>query len=186
MAVFGKSSKAAARRHEHLNAEKALELLLYVSRHTRDLFHVLTTIYYADKMHLDRYGRLISGDTYLAMDDGPVPGGVYDLIRFVRGDDNDYPFDERIIAAHPEAALKASDKEIIPSREPNLDYLSESDQACLDKMIERYARMDDEQLRAMVRVERAYRKTAKNRSIPWGDIVALDLPNTQVVKVSSP
>ena len=39
----------------------------------------LKLIYFADRYHLRKYGRLITNDTYFAMNYGPVPSGVKDI-----------------------------------------------------------------------------------------------------------
>jgi len=39
----------------------------------------LKLVYLADRYHLRKYGRLITNDTYFAMDYGPVPSGVKDI-----------------------------------------------------------------------------------------------------------
>ncbi len=39
----------------------------------------LKLVYLADRYHLRKYGRLITNDTYFAMDFGPVPSGVKDI-----------------------------------------------------------------------------------------------------------
>jgi uncharacterized phage-associated protein len=46
----------------HINEMKALKL-----------------IYFADRYHLRKYGRLVTNDTYFAMDNGPVPSGAKDI-----------------------------------------------------------------------------------------------------------
>ncbi len=167
--------------NKHLDAEKTLEVVLYVSQKTNDIFHIVKTIYFADKMHLEKYGRLISGDAYIAMKDGPVPSGVYELIKYVRGDV--YNYDARIVEVHPERAFWAQGKTVIPlpERKPDLDYLSESDIECLDKSIELYANMSFLALWRLVHKEKSYNKTERNDRIPLKDIISLDIPNGQEV-----
>ena len=43
-------------------------------------------LYFADQRHLSLYGRSITGDTYIAMQYGPVPSNVDDILKAVRGD----------------------------------------------------------------------------------------------------
>jgi len=158
-----------------LDAEKALEAIVYVSSKTNDLFHIVKTLYYADKYHLKNYGRLITGDYYVAMDDGPVPSGAYDLIKLVRGDE--YPYEEKIINAHPERAFFVVGNTVIPRRNANLEYLSESDIECLDKAITRYAQMNGGKLWGIVHEEESYKRTERNKPISLRDIIIFDIPS---------
>lgn len=165
--------------HRYLDAEKALEVIVYISKKTDNLFNIVKTLYYADKLHLQRYGRLITGDKYIAMDDGPVPSGAYDLIKVVRGDD--FSFDPKITNAHPEKAIEATVKNkktyVYPLRSPILDLLSESDIECLDEAIHQFASMPSNELWQIVHQEKAYNKTKKDETIPLRDLISLDLPN---------
>ena len=42
----------------------------------------LKLVYFADRYHLRKYGRLITNDTYYAMEHGPVASGVKDIAEF--------------------------------------------------------------------------------------------------------
>lgn len=44
----------------------------------RRLHKVFKTLWFADLSHLKKYGRTITGDTYIAMKNGPVPSILYD------------------------------------------------------------------------------------------------------------
>lgn len=168
-----------AEMNKHLDANKALEAIVYISRKTTDLFHIVKILYYADTIHLEKHGRLITGDSYVAMEDGPVPSGAYDLIKCARGDI--YPFDAKIVNAHPEKSIKVEDGRVVTSsREADLDCLSESDIECLDASISLYASMDGKKLWKLVHEEEAYKKTPLNRTIQLSDII-LSLPNGEEV-----
>ncbi|WP_409530306.1 Panacea domain-containing protein [Shinella sp.] len=56
-------------------------------------FHALKTLYYADRAHLQRYGRPITGDRYIAMENGPVPSYAYNAVK------QQLPEAERVIVA---------------------------------------------------------------------------------------
>ena len=158
-----------------LDVEKTLEAIVYISHKTNNLIHIVKTLYFADKYHLENYGRLITGDSYIAMKEGPVPSGAYDIIKYVRGDN--HAFEARIVQVHPEKAIEVKNKEVvIPLRPPNLDYLSESDLECLDKSIDVYAEMDLIQLWKIAHEEEAYTKARRNYPIRLSDIIT-SLPN---------
>ena len=63
--------------------EKAIETIIYLSGYVDNPSHlgICKLLYFADKTSLEKYGRFIFGDDYLAMKAGPVPSGAYDLIK---------------------------------------------------------------------------------------------------------
>lgn len=164
--------------NKFVDAQKALEAILYISRHTNNLFHIVKTLFYADKIHLSKYGRLITDDFYCAMKDGPVPSGAYDLIKIARGDN--YQFDQKLIDVHPELSIQATERVVKPLRAPDLDYLSESDIESLDEAIKIYSRMGSKRLWDLVHKEPSYLKTELNKAIHTHDIID-DLPNKEEI-----
>jgi len=109
------------------NRVKAIEAILYISSHISDptKHSISKLLYFADKTSMERYGRFISGDTYFAMEYGPVPSATYDLLK--------NPQLSRIIEFQV-----IDDKKIIPLREPNLNELSDSDIEAMDTIIDIY------------------------------------------------
>jgi uncharacterized phage-associated protein len=106
--------------------EKALETLLYVAQKAPvpDRFHICKIIYFADRDHLENFGRFVFGDYYAAMQHGPVPSGAYDLIKAAEtGEVED---------------LKADDLYVMGLRAPRLELFSESDLEALDSAIAEY------------------------------------------------
>jgi len=66
------------------NARKALEVILWCAAQRRgpvDFHTVLKVLFGADVVHVNRYGRPIVGDTYAALQYGPVPQMTYDLLK---------------------------------------------------------------------------------------------------------
>ena len=172
--------------NKYLDADKALEAVLYVVGNTTDLFHIVKILYFADKLHIERYGNQIFGDYYAAMPDGPVPSGAYDLIKSARGDA--YAYEAKIAKANPKKALKVSGERgdvVTRRRDPDLDYLSESDRECLDEAIQKYAQMDYDTLWKIAHEEESYKKRFKkerpNNQIPLSEIISMDLPNGKEV-----
>jgi len=77
------------------------------------------------------YGRLITGDSYIAMNFGPVPSKIYDIFKFLRGDSYFSNVTDDV-----SSRLRMLNSETISSIvDPDLDYLSESDIECLDDSI---------------------------------------------------
>ncbi len=112
------------------NREKAVELILYLARRVKisDFIHICKILYFADKIHLERYGRFLCGDYYVAMKNGPVPSGVYDILKFRRDmGGTDFMVQEGF--------------NVVPLRDAAPDYLSDSDHECLDRAIAQYGSM---------------------------------------------
>jgi len=112
--------------------EAAIEIILYVANRveTPTFHHISKIIYFADRAHLEKYGRFICGDSYVAMRHGPVPSGIYDILKDVRYD--------RPTASQANEAFSVQDHTVIPHRNANLDYLSDSDVECLNMAISKY------------------------------------------------
>ena len=147
------------------DSRKAVEVLLYIAERVRDTYHALKVLYFADKEHLARYGRLICGDTYIAMDHGPVPSGAYDLVKQARSAESLAPL------VNADCAFSVVNYYIVPKRQPDLDLLSDSDVECLDAAIERYGRLSFGELKEISHREPAFRQCAQNDPIPWEAII---------------
>ena len=71
------------------NYDKAINSLLYALQKLggrTDMHKLCKILYFADQRHLSQYGRSITGDTYIAMQFGPVPSCVDDILKALRGD----------------------------------------------------------------------------------------------------
>ena len=106
------------------NRQKAIETIIYLSDRISDpdIYGICKLLYFADKTHLEKYGRFIFGETYYAMKNGATPSNTYDLLKEI-GD-------------KPLGDLRLEGNMVVPSRKPNLDLLSESDIECLEQVIQ--------------------------------------------------
>ncbi len=150
---------------EIINPQKILEVMLYIAQTKNNILHVAKIIYFAEKMHLERYGRMILGDKYVAMDNGPVPSISYDIFKDVR--------DKRQYVITPEAfsAFDVKGREIHPLRKANLDFLSETEVECLDEAISKYRRMSPTKLVQIAHDEPAYKQVKIGEFIPLVAII---------------
>jgi uncharacterized phage-associated protein len=131
----------------------ALEAVLYIcSKTTRPTYHsIAKLLYFADCLHLERYGRFICGDSYVAMAWGPVPSAVYDMMKERHPDYRGnvrFPSTKGSIEVHGKHSVRAL-------REPDLDWLSDSDIKCLDEAIKRYGHYD------------FGKRTKESHALPW-------------------
>lgn len=147
------------------NKSKAIEVLLYITCKNRYIYHALKILYFADKEHLEKYGRLICGESYVAMEHGAVPSGTYDIIKSARGQGIS-PYDIDI-----EQIIKIDNNDIIPQREARSEILSESDIECLDNAIHQYGNMSFEKLKGISHSEPSYKAAGENDFIPLEEII---------------
>lgn len=115
------------------NDEKIVETLLFVLNRVDyvDKHKLSKILYFADKSHLEKYGRTITGDSYVKMKFGPVPSRTYDLIKSSFGGEVPFHIDGQ---------------RVIPDRHENIEELSESDVICLNASIKEYEDKDFSEL----------------------------------------
>ena len=143
----------------------SLQSILYVIKSYGgecDLHRMCKVLYFADQASLSRYGRQITGDDYIAMENGPVPSRIYDLFKAVRGDSYFSP-DVRLFSFKNNVTLQSDNQ-------PDMDYLSESDIECLNEAIEKCRDLSFGELTKMSHGY-AWSATAKNQTIKNGDIL---------------
>ncbi len=112
-----------------------LQAILYIIQKMGgvcDIHKCNKILYFADNEHLSKYGRTITGDSYMKMNWGPVPSCVYDLFKAVRGEGY---FASQVDDIRENYFHFINTKDIVSSRNPEMDYLSKSDVEVLDKYI---------------------------------------------------
>jgi len=125
--------------HFQTNPHKAVEVIVWFAtkRPGIDFHSILKLLFFADKDHLNEWGRPIVGDRYYALPYGPVAQMTYDILKReplaleeLKTANHELPFEVRnsyCVHAH---------------RAPNLDRLSDTDVAALEGTWERYAHLD--------------------------------------------
>ena len=109
-------------------------------------------------------GRPITGDTYIAMEAGPVPSRIYDMLKIVRGDS--YMTDQEGLARF----FRIDNwMYVIPLQDADLNKLSQSEKEALDDSIYKYASLSYDEIKEKSH-DVAWRSTARDFSIQWDDI----------------
>lgn len=152
------SYKSRAMTHR-LDPTKALEALLYVApRVDGDLYTTLKALYIADKLHLERYGRQIYGDSYRAMDHGPTGSTAYDTMQDIR----DRRRFRQGVAEADKAMRVSGDNKVTVLREASTYELSKSDIRALDAAIDKVSGRSFGEVRAEVH-DSAWRSSKRNQ-----------------------
>jgi uncharacterized phage-associated protein len=134
-----------------------------------DTYKALKLLFLADKNHLVRFARPITGDCYVAMEYGPVASHSFDLLKSFTA-----------IKRTPDSGLLASltvNKEIfvmldaldmdmrfkyprfISKAAPEFSHLSKSDIMALDHVREKFGPLGFNELKSLTHSVFAYRKT---------------------------
>ncbi|MDR0339236.1 MAG: SocA family protein [Desulfovibrio sp.] len=113
------------------NTQKIIESIIWIAQRLPDnsRYTILKTLFYADKFHLQKYGRPVTGDTYIKMAAGPVASLAYDLIKR-----SDYLPPEWLAAADAafdNAATGGKYPPIEAKRQPDMEWFSATDIECL-------------------------------------------------------
>jgi uncharacterized phage-associated protein len=156
------------------NERKAVEALTFIADRWPRVtpFFVSKALFFAEKWHLNQYGRPIIADTFIAMPWGPVPSTVYD---FIRG--------QLQFAGDPDAfqnAVKINTKgehlELEARRKPNTELLSASDIECIEAAIQFCKLRSVHELSELTHHERAWREAPVNGAMDYEAFID-DKPN---------
>ncbi len=152
---------------EPFNESKAINAVLYISKNLKrkDFHKIFKIFYFSDRDHISAYGRSITGDTYIAMTDGPVPSKLYDIFKSVRGDG--YFKDEGKFSS--KFTIENWDL-IVPFEEPNMKVLSNTDLECINNALNLYGEMSWDEIREKSH-DYAWRNTVLNSPISFDNMV---------------
>lgn len=160
--------------------EKSMEAVLYIAQKIggrKDMHKIFKTLYFADKAHLSRYGRSITGDSYIAMSYGPVPSRTDDIFKAVRGDSY---FSNR--AEELKGYFHFINKYVIEAdKDADLDYLSDTDVECLDYAINKCKGKTFGELTVMSH-DLAWNNTLRDREMSVKDILRENGENEDYVE----
>lgn len=160
--------------HFVFDKDVAMQAVLYVANKLtddtkRNMHKIFKILYFADREHLSRYGRSITGDVYIAITNGPVPSAIYDMFKTVRGDGKTADYNKEDLKKNFHFTNKTGYM-IKPDKQADLDYLSESDLECLDFAL---SMCEDKDFKELSRQSHdlAWKKTERNREISIRDIL---------------
>ena len=153
----------------NFDQRKALHAMLFVMTHLpkpANVYNVLKCLYYADRKHLQEYGRQIYGDTFYALEHGPVPSAAYEIVKYANGRAK---FDLQF----PEAfeLLEVNDHYLSARGAVETDLLSRSDMACLMDAARKYGRMSFGRLKKLSRRGKAFENADSNGEMKLADLI---------------
>jgi hypothetical protein len=137
------------------NRKRILEALLYVmgKKDSLSQYPIVKSIFLADRKHLNEVGRPITFDNYVAMQQGPVPSLIYNLLMLPN------TFDEIYHSPRPWSVTRAGRyNRYRASRKPNLRVLSQTDQEALDEGFKTVSTLNTDQLEKLLHDDPGYKE----------------------------
>jgi uncharacterized phage-associated protein len=162
------------------NPQKIIEAILWFAKRSQrtDAHSLLKELFYCDKIHLQKYGRPVTGDSYIKMDYGPVASYAYAFIKVQRL--SDYVKRQRYTPDVLEEAIRSIDtsdpQRIKALRESNLDYFSGTDIECMKLGLLRCNGRDFQELVDMTHEEKAWQNAVIDGVMNFEDFID-DGPN---------
>jgi uncharacterized phage-associated protein len=135
-----------------VHTAKALETIVWLANASPgiDIHHVVKGAFYADKYHLNKYGRPIAGDDYQADAYGPLGQCVY---RLLNGD----PIEMLALGGNGILPFTIGERwRVTADREANVRLLSESDVEALQHALALVGQRSFGELVEMTHQEKAY------------------------------
>ncbi len=176
--------------HLQPNLNRIIEAVLFVVREAErrkiavTQYVVVKTIFLADKGHLNKYGRPITYDNYVAMENGPVPSVTYNVLKehpkVVARYGKPFPWHRR---EAPELGIRCFAFER-PSRGVNEDVLSPSDMQELEAALQTVNLLGFKQIRKLTHDDPAYRaawqRDGDRRQYPISYSLLFEVPNEKL------
>jgi hypothetical protein len=115
---------------------------------------------------IQQYGRQIYGDTFYALAYGPVPGGAYDIVKYVGGPaKGDLNFPEAL------GLLEVHGDSLGVRGHPDTELLSRSDITCLLEAARKYGKMPFGKLKKLSHQGKAVENAGPNGEMKLSDLV---------------
>jgi len=159
------------------NPKKVLEVLAWLvnARPGLSFYYIAKILYFADKAHLSRFGRPVLGDRYIAMEHGPVPSMVYDMLKL-------NPFlDPEMFEAIAKSinVVHNGAPTVWPLRQADISLLSRTDIDALRESLETFGDLTVLALRRMTHADRAWQEASANAEMDYALMLDESLPDRE-------
>jgi Protein of unknown function (DUF4065) len=141
--------------------DKARDAIAYLASWSPsgiDIYTACKLLVFAEKYHLVRYGRTITGDKYFAMKLGPIPNRILRLLQMLIDDPESVPDFARVLTVDPLPTYPHLHAQRVAS-----ENLSESDIEALDLTLQRFGSKGFKELMVAAHAITAYKKAWNNR-----------------------
>ena len=154
-----------------VRTEKVLETIVWLANAKPgiDIYHVVKCAFFADRYHLNKYGRPISGDNYIADTYGPLGNSIYKIL-------NCDPIEMLALNGNGRLPIRVGDRwTVTAERSANSQILSKSDVEALQWAVEEVADLSFNELVAKTHADPAY-IAAEGGRMKYEDFLDVDDP----------
>ncbi len=168
--------------------QRIMEALLYLIAEADNRkigvtqYSLVKSLFLADKAHLNKFGRPITFDNYVAMNHGPVPSFAYNLLKNEVDLKDVYGENGPLWEKRPAPEISESAHRFTNvKRYANLDVLSESDIEALSQSLTVVTSLSFAQLRKLTHGDAAYidawNDESDKKSFPMSYALIFDTPD---------
>lgn len=150
------------------DVDKVREALVYLASRSAglDKYKACKLLFLADKYHLVRYGRTITGDTYYAMPHGPAPTTILNLLTLIIDNSASIPEFADVLTVNRSFRYPRLEADALPQ----WDNLSKSDREALDETLRHFDKVSPWTLKLLTHDMAAYKnawdKRKNKKSVP--------------------
>ena len=147
--------------------KKALAAVGLLALHSGESTNIiLNLVYLSDCLHLDCWGRTITGDMFFAHPKGASPVRIYSSLKAIYGGTcrNHLPGSDALLG------INSASHRIETKASPDLADLSQSEVECMETIISILGDKGRVEIRARAQ-DTAWRATAENANIPFESII---------------
>jgi uncharacterized phage-associated protein len=160
-----------------VDAKKVVNTILFFAGRCTDptKMKISKLMFYADKLHLNKYGRPVTGDSYIKMRFGPVPSMALNLMR-----QQAYYESASELFDH---SVSVKGNNIIPLVDFDRGTFSRSDIAVLEEVLATYGAKSAATLSEASHVEPAWCNAAMNRKIDFEQFFDSDEDSQRMLRL---
>lgn len=165
---------------EHYDVKKIANAIIYFidnNVHNLGFTKLMKLCFYADKYHLEEYGKAIFNHSYTKMPRGPVPTWLYSIIRTSVSGTYDYDFQEEVNIFNDYVDISHQkngnyEQYIFTKKQDfNNKFFSKTQLKILDKVIESFKTITAAELSELSHQTYAWKNVEMNEQITYESMV---------------
>ncbi len=165
---------------EHYDVKKIANAIIYFidnNVHSLGSTKLMKLCFYADKYHLEEYGKPIFNHSYTKLPRGPVPTWLYSIVRTSISGNYDYDFQEEVnvfneyIGIEEVSYNKYTQVIFTKKQEFNNKFFSKTQLKILNKVIEEFRTITAAEISELSHTTNAWKNVEMNEQITYESMV---------------